>query len=152
MNVHDRTKVPQFLKMLDELTKYHIEIGIFGEDDSEMVVIASVHEFGATIKTESGKSIRIKERSYLRAGFDYNKQKIIKQADKLLEKVMRLQLKVSDFYKVLGEYIVGLIQRYLTELKNPPNLPATIKKKGSSNPLIDTTQLRQSIVYKVVKS
>ena len=32
-----------------------------------------------------------------------------------------------------------------------PNKPATIKRKGSSRPLIDTGHLRQSITSKVVK-
>lgn len=40
------------------------------------------------------------------------------------------------------------IQRYITELKEPPNSPYTIEKKGSSNPLIDTGKMRRSITFK----
>jgi hypothetical protein len=47
---------------------------------------------------------------------------------------------------------------YEGEMKNTflvgqftPNKPATIKRKGSSRPLIDTGHLRQSIISKVVK-
>ncbi|WP_132995829.1 hypothetical protein [Sporanaerobacter acetigenes] len=167
MKVHDETKVPEFLVMLDELFNTHLEIGIFGEDDSEIVMIASVHEFGVEIKVTdkmrgylhsigihlgpNTKTVKIPERSYLRAGYDKEKENIIRQSEKLLEKVLTLELPVSIFFETLGELIVGMIQKYLTELKNPPLHPATIKNKGSSNPLIDAGHLRESITYKVVK-
>lgn len=167
MKVHDETKVPEFLKMLDELHNTHLEIGVFGEEDSEMVMIASVHEFGVKIKVTdkmraylhsigihlkpSTKTIKIPERSFIRAGYDKEKENIIRESEKLLEKVMKLELPVDVFFTTLGEIIVGKIQKYLTDLKKPPLHPATIKNKGSSNPLIDTGRLRESITYKVVR-
>ena len=39
---------------------------------------------------------------------------------------------------------------YLTDLKTPPLAESTIRRKGSSNPLIDTGQLRSSITWQVV--
>jgi len=167
MKVHDETKVPEFLAMLDELLNTQLEIGIFGEDDSEMVMIASVHEFGVDIKVTNKmrgylhsigihlnpntKTIKIPERSFMRAGYDKEKENIIRQSEKLLEKVLKLELPVKVFFETLGELIVGMIQKYLTDLSSPPLHPATIKNKGSSNPLIDTGHLRESITYKVVK-
>lgn len=154
--------------MLEELTTTYIEVGIFGEDDSEVLMIASVQEFGCQIKVtdkmrnylhtigmhlrKDTKYVNIPERSFVRAGYDQEKEKIINEAEHLLEKVISLELPVSTFFEVLGEYIVGLIQRYLTDIKTPPNHPATIKNKESSNPLIDTGRLRQSITYKVIKN
>ncbi|HSH50849.1 MAG TPA: hypothetical protein VK982_03910 [Bacteroidales bacterium] len=167
MKVHDETKVPEFLAMLDELLNTQLEIGIFGEDDSEMVMIASVHEFGVDIKVTNKmrgylhsigihlnpntKTVKIPERSFMRAGYDKEKENIIRQSEKLLEKVLKLELPVKVFFETLGELIVGMIQKYLTDLSSPPLHPATIKNKGSSNPLIDTGHLRESITYKVVK-
>lgn len=49
----------------------------------------------------------------------------------------------------IGVEAVGFTQKYMTELKSPPNSPYTIAKKGSDNPLIDTGLLRQSITFKV---
>lgn len=44
---------------------------------------------------------------------------------------------------------VGNVQQYMTDLKDPPNAPSTIAKKGSSNPLINTGSLRSSVTYKI---
>lgn len=152
MIIHDETKVPEFLAMLDELTSTHLEIGIFGEDDSDMVMIGTVHEFGMDIKLKkSGKVINIPERSFIRAGYDQEKENIIRESEKLLEKVIVLELPVKVFFETMGELMVGMIQKYLTDLKYPPNAPSTITYKGSSNPLIDEGHLRDSITYKVVR-
>ena len=47
----------------------------------------------------------------------------------------------------IGVVAVGRVQEYMNELKTPPNAASTIKKKGSSNPLIDTGNLKQSVTY-----
>lgn len=48
-----------------------------------------------------------------------------------------------------GELFVGFIQKEITNIKEPPNSPYTIAKKGSSNPLIDTGDMRQSVQWKL---
>lgn len=49
----------------------------------------------------------------------------------------------------LGIKAVGDIQTEITALNSPPNSPTTIALKGSSNPLIDTGEMRQAVTYKV---
>lgn len=49
----------------------------------------------------------------------------------------------------LGLMGQGDIQEEITNLSSPPNAPSTIRQKGSSNPLIDTGQMRGSVTYKV---
>ena len=168
MKIHDETKVPEFLKMLDELSTTHLEIGIFSDSGGDILMIANVNEFGLNIKVtdkmrnylhyigihlkKETKEIKIPERSFVRGSYDENKNKIIDNADKLLEKVINLELPVSVFFDTLGEYVVGLVQDYMTDLRSPPNHPATIANKGSSNPLISTGRLRQSITFRQVKN
>lgn len=41
------------------------------------------------------------------------------------------------------------IQKEITNLKEPPNSPYTIEKKGSSNPLIDTGLMRSKVEWKL---
>ena len=41
------------------------------------------------------------------------------------------------------------IAREITNLKEPPNSPYTIEKKGSSNPLIDSGDMRKSVKWKL---
>ena len=49
--------------------------------------------------------------------------------------------------ELIGVVAVGRTQEYMTNLSTPENALSTIKKKGSSNPLIDTGNLRQSVTY-----
>jgi hypothetical protein len=44
---------------------------------------------------------------------------------------------------------VGVIKQRIANGIAPPNSPYTIARKGSSKPLIDTGQLRNSITYQV---
>ena len=55
----------------------------------------------------------------------------------------------NQLYARLGEMVRGDIVKSITILRNPPNMPSTIKAKGSSNPLIDTGLMRRSVTYKV---
>ena len=169
MIVHDHSNVPQFLKMLDELSNTHLEIGVFSEAGGKILMIAGVHEYGISIEVtdamrgylsavldiylkKSTTHINIPERSFIRAGFDQNKSKIIKSGEGLLERVINLELSVDAFFDALGESIVGMIQEYMTDLRDPGLHPKTIEQKKSSNPLVDTGQLRDSITHKVVRN
>lgn len=168
MIVQDETNIPEFLEMLKELSSTHLEIGIFGDSGGDILMIANVQEYGVSIKVtdkmrgylSAAKGIHLKkgtteinipERSFIRGGFDSSENKVISKGEDLLKQVVHLKLPVSAFFSALGEYTVGLIQEYMTDLKTPPNHAVTIKNKGSSNPLIDTGRLRDSITYKVVK-
>ncbi|NLB56586.1 MAG: hypothetical protein GX811_12655 [Lentisphaerae bacterium] len=166
--VIDKNNIPKLLEVLDALWSHQIQIGIFGSDDSTILMIAAVHEFGCKITVTpkmraylhsqglhlkaSTKQINIPERSFIRAGFDEQKERYEKRAAMLLDKVIHLELPVGTFFNILGEYVAGQLQEYLTDLRTPPNSPFTIARKGSSNPLIATGLLRQKITHKVVKA
>lgn len=49
----------------------------------------------------------------------------------------------------IGAYAQGQVQKSITKLDEPPNAPATVAAKGSSNPLIDKGTMRQSVTWKV---
>lgn len=57
---------------------------------------------------------------------------------------------MDNALNMIGSIAVGKVQQYMTELQDPPNAPSTVKKKGSSNPLIDTGALRQSVTYSII--
>jgi len=52
----------------------------------------------------------------------------------------------------IGGYAATHIQQFMVDLKHPPNAPITIARKGSSNPLIDTGQLMNSVTWQVVRT
>jgi len=49
-----------------------------------------------------------------------------------------------------GSLAAGIVKQQITDLRSPPNAQSTIERKGSSNPLIDTGLMRQTVTYKVV--
>lgn len=154
--------------MLEELSTTHLEIGIFSDSGGDILMIANVNEFGLNIKVtdkmrnylhyigihlkKETTEIKIPERSFIRGTVDSKMNDIKSKGETLLGKVIHLELPVSVFFDTLGEYVVGLVQEYMTDLKSPPNHPATIANKGSSNPLISTGRLRQSITFRQVKN
>ena len=49
-----------------------------------------------------------------------------------------------------GNLAAGIVKQQITDLRSPPNAQSTIERKGSSNPLIDTGLMRQTVTYKVM--
>lgn len=107
-----------------------------------VAAVAAWNEFG----TKDG---RVPERPFIRQA--------IKGADKDLIEVLKENIDPLDMVLTrqtagkMGQVMVGRIQRSITTLRTPPNAPATIRKKSSSNPLIDTGTLRQSVTYKIAE-
>ena len=175
--VKDENHTSELLDIIEQLENTEVRIGVFGEDDSTMVMIAAANEFGAHIVPKRAKAlaipvkhdyinqngklvkagsvlmvkaVNIPERSFIRAGFDANVDRIEKLAESLLPSVFRGDLKPQAFYERLGSYTAGLIQMYSIKLRTPPNAAVTIANKQSNNPLVDTGRLQQAITWKVV--
>ncbi|QTB11723.1 hypothetical protein J2B92_12275 [Lysinibacillus sphaericus] len=148
VRITDTNNISRLKDVLKELKNYSVEVGIFGSD--EYVMVASVHEFGATIQRGKG-SISIPERSFLRTAFDEKNEQWASFFKSQLKHVLALQMDVQTLFNRLGARMVGDIQEKITDLDAPPNAPSTIAKKGSSNPLIDTGGLRMRITYRVVR-
>ena len=52
----------------------------------------------------------------------------------------------------LGVFTKGLVQKEIRDGMWVPNAPATVRKKGSSKPLIDTGRMRKSVEFVVKRS
>ena len=50
---------------------------------------------------------------------------------------------------LVGEAVKGEVQTSIRNLRSPPNAPWTIERKGSTNPLVDTAQMMNSVTYMV---
>lgn len=147
----DENRIPKLVHELEYLVNHKIEVGILsgsgtptagGED---ILSIAFTHEFGFSARN-------IPERSFMRAGFDENVDEIQRTAETLLDGVLQGRTTGKAMLEALGGVVVSMIQNYLTDLSTPPLSARTIEQKGSSNPLIDTGQLRSSITWKVVSA
>ena len=158
----DINNVPEVLSIIKTLKSKKIFVGIF---KGETLLIATINEFGAEIKvTEKMRAylrysglflkketthITVPERSFIRKGYQLNLKKITNYVNKQIELLFNMKITVEQLYQRVGSYCVSRIQEFLTDLKKPANHPFTIKRKHSSNPLIDTGNLRQSIVWRL---
>lgn len=106
--------------------------------------IATVHEFGAV--TDSG--VVIPQRSFIRAAIDENAPRLQRTATLLGRGVLLGKFQRGQALELLGHQAVGIMKLRIARGLTPPNSPATIARKGSSKPLIDSGQLRGSITHK----
>jgi hypothetical protein len=97
--------------------------------------IASAHEFG----------LGVPERSFVRAWFDENENKLSKAIKLELNAAMK-RGKLKNAFKSLAVTIQGSIQQRIANGIDPELDESTILRKGSSTPLIDTETLRSSII------
>ena len=111
--------------------------GSIRNTDQPLAVIAAIHEFGLG---------DMPQRSFLRSAYDENLPVI----DKMIQRVANgavFGLGTNAALNQLGNVVQGMVQRKIVDGPFIPNSPATIKRKKSSKPLIDTGHLRQSIRY-----
>jgi len=166
MSVKDINNTDKLLKTLQQLYKKDIDVGVLEESSAKMKMIATVQEYGCDIKiTEKMRGylaavldfrprrsklyINIPERSFIRAGYDENKNFIANQTEKLLVKVIEQDITPENACNVLGAVAQGKIQKFAIDLKSPPLHHVTVRAKGSDNPLVDTGELIRNIRYKV---
>lgn len=132
----------KFKKMLEDLSSLEVCIGfqhgkVSEEDGTDICDIAAWNELG---------TVRMPSRPFLRKSVDENKDLI---GAFLEEKKADLVNGISaeQVMKEIGLFQKDLIQKKITDGDFVPNAESTVRRKGSSKPLIDTGRLRQSVNY-----
>lgn len=114
-----------------------------GPEPMTVASIAAVHEFGAP-------KARIPERSFLRSAIDESRELLERTAKNVAGSVARGTLTANQAAARLGLVAQARVQRKIVDGPFAPNAPFTVRQKGSSRPLIDSGQMRQSVTYEVV--
>lgn len=148
------------------MERYYVVVGITAKNDSKLIMIANVHEYGCDITVtdkmrgffaynfdvhlkKDTKVIKIPERSFIRSGFDKCNEKFADYQD-ILMSVVDGDISAKTFYEIIGQGGADMIRDFIiNEVKSPANSGLTIKNKGSSNPLVDTGRLANAIDYEV---
>lgn len=123
------------------------EAGAVEHEGTELsnVQLGVIHEFGAP-------GAGIPERSFIRAPFDANLKKLTRIAGKAAQLVYDVEkLSADKALGLIGEASVAIFVGAINKGIPPELKPATVARKGSSKPLIDTAQLKQSITWKIRK-
>lgn len=152
-----------FYREIRYLKNSYTKVGIQSTEESKLIMIGAVNEFGANVKVtdkmrkylhaiglhlkKTTNFIKIPERSYIRAGIDSNRTKIELRIKKELDNVIKGKFTSRQALGRIGEFAQMLIQRQIRNTTTPANHPFTIEQKGSSHPLVNTGRLRKAITH-----
>ncbi len=109
-----------------------------------VTVVAAWNEFGTRNKDGS---VATPERPFFRNAIEEAKRRLPNLVASLVDPAT-LQLSEQDAARI-GEFVKGLIQESIINLRTPPNAPTTIKLKGSDNPLVDEGVMLRAVTYKI---
>ena len=149
-----RDSDPKFREFRRQITTgpNAVNVGIFGEDVAgeidengnqvDLVVIAASNEFGTK---------DIPERSFLRSTVDEKRNRFRTFLSRHKQEMMKDPMRRKRVLERLGLLAETEIVKKINSGRFTPLAPATIRRKGSSKPLIDTGRMRQSIASKVVR-
>lgn len=154
-------KLPQITMSAESLGGKKVKVGALQGENAWLV---GIHEYGCNIPvtpkmraflhanglhlSPNTNVIRIPERSFLRSGHDQNADRVIKQTERAIGQVLSGKMSVDDMLDLYGEQMATAIKKYMRDLSSPPNHPYTAEQKGSSNPLVSTGGLVNSITWK----
>lgn len=115
-----------------------------GPADGENAELGLIHEYGAPSKG-------IPARPFMRQTFEHRRGELIALQAKIAQGLIAGKLTEERAMGLLGAWAAGAIKATITRDGNfAPLKPATVKRKGSDKPLIDTGQLVGSITFVVV--
>lgn len=134
----------------------HVQVGVLSDkggsephdgdtkDPITLVELAAIHEFGAP---EAG----IPERSFLRSTFIDKRAQLEEFVAKLTQAVYKGRVAPQQALGLLGEWASSQVRATIKSGPHipPPLKPATVARKGSTRPLVDTSQLANSVTYLV---
>ncbi|WOC33051.1 MULTISPECIES: hypothetical protein [Caproicibacterium] len=152
---------PKMEAAVKNLNDRSVEVSSKGEN----AWLAGIHEYGCHIKvTEKMRAwfarngyplkkttteIVIPERSFLRAGFDEYAEDVVDVYEDALGNTLGGTMPVELFLQGIGLELATKIKKYARDLSSPPDSRMTTERKGSSNPLVDTGSMIESISYEV---
>ncbi len=133
------------INRVEIIDKYRFSVGVHrstgqhGDSDKSVAFIATCNEFG----------LGVPERSFMRSTLFENERKYKNRLAKVIKRAVEgesgRQWSPDMLMGLLAQSVQDDIKRKITEIQDPPNAQETINRKGSSNPLIDTGQMRDSI-------
>lgn len=154
-------KLTEMKVQLEGMKARNVKVGALQGDQAWL---AGIHEYGCDIPvtpkmraflhyqglhlSPNTTHIKIPERSFLRSGHDKNIDRVMQQTNRALSQVLAGKMTVDDMLDLCGQQLATAIKTYMRDLNNPANHPYTVEQKGSSNPLIATGGLVESITWK----
>ena len=151
----------EMIQRMKTLDGKGVEVGVL---KGEHKWLAGIHEFGCNIEItpkmraylrgrglylkKSTTHIRIPERSFLRTGYDKNRDAVAKKATKCAADVVAGKMTARGCQQAVGMELASKIKDHAIGLSSPGNHPFTVGNKGSSNPLVDSGDMIGGITWR----
>ena len=110
------------------------------EGEINMATLGAIQDLG---------NENIPARPWLEPGFHVGDEEYVSIMQNAVAQAIEDGKGMAQAMNQVGLLAVGNVQQFMTELKAPANAESTIKRKGSSNPLIDEGLMRSSVTYKI---
>lgn len=141
--------VQGLLQRIQDLGQPKVYIGIPSsnnarEGESNNATIAAIHELGAP-------SRNIPARPFLILTMETNAKKYVMLMAQGFKTALENKASADEVYEKIGVVASDDVKDYIVNGSFTPLSQKTIDAKGSSKPLIDTSEMRNSIHYKVRK-
>lgn len=108
-------------------------------DGTRVVDVAASHVFGVGVPRRDFMSLA--------------RPQVVEKTKPILEALAKLGEDEEELFgrlqEAAGQEAQEAIKEAIISLQDPPNSPATIAAKGSSNPLIDTGHMKDSVTYAI---
>lgn len=147
--IDDDGSLDRFIKNSEKLGG-HVEVGWLGSQSHlghgggkrsiTMAELAAIHYHGAPSKN-------IPKRDVITPTLEQNQQKYLGFIERSIPALIEGSVELRSMWEYLGMEGQADIQKQMVTARLAPLHPRTIKRKGSSRPLIDTGQLRQGVTY-----
>lgn len=121
---------------------WHAASGSHPKAKMPMPQLAAIHEFGAP-------AANIPERSTLRATADAKGAQYRRDLQRVAARVVAEGASLRGELEKFGAEAASDVRQAITDFSDPPDAPATVARKGSSHPLIDTGAMRNAVSHHV---
>lgn len=111
-------------------------------DGTPVLLVAAVNNFGSP-------SRGIPRRDFMTPGGAIAVQKSIPITAAMIPKLNAGKITRAQLLNILGPVAADAFKQAIVDLDSPANNPKTIKQKKSSNPLVDTGLLNQTLTFVV---
>ena len=149
---------------LKKISEQKSVVGIQADEDAQLLTIANVQEFGATIPVTpkmraffrgafkinlkpTTTSINIPSRPFIRQTVDKREAELIETGFDLGGLIIDGKMTVKSALEIWGDKLVSMMRSEIAEGNNfEPNAPLTIMNKGAGkHPLQDSGRLQQAL-------
>ena len=163
--IKDENHLPTVMRNIKEYCSKTVEVGVFGDDNSEMPMIFHVQEFGAKIKVtpkmrwylgalglhlkKDTTVVNVPERSTLRKAF--NNTANVDACFTVAGNVYDINKDAMQGLDAMGVKMADFVKKNIASNTPPPNHPfTTAQKGGKEKTLINHGVLLNSVRHEVV--